>query len=117
MVINNTDLGRVESSLIMFVKTHRAFRLKYKKYMLNGQDQYEQYYDSISEYQPIKIFDVRSLQLDEGSAQFEQALQAKYLEWQKEIDLERGIIYSYGYIFGFCDKRAIVFFFITSFNC
>lgn len=110
MVINNADLGRVESSLIMLVKRHGAFRLKYKKYMLNGQDQYEQYYDSISEYQPIKTFDVRSLQLDEGSAQFEQALQAKYLEWQKEIDLERGIIYSYGYIFGFCDKRAIVFF-------
>ncbi len=100
------SLEVLKSSLKRLIECHNNFRLRYRRTTTS----YEQYYDETLELEPLKILDVRTLTASEGSKAFEDELQGIMTQWQSHFDIERGPLYSLGYIEGFQDNSARLYF-------
>jgi len=109
------DLDRLKTSISKLIEYHDNFRLKYKKEnelqgSRNSNAHYIQYYDESAKNEELKILDVRTLKAEEGSQEFEDKLHEVLTQWQNGFDLERGPLYSIGYIYGYQDGSARIHF-------
>ncbi len=85
------NIERLKSSLAQLIGQHDAFRLKFK----NG----VQYYDAEAPVEELKMFDIREGRLSEILT-----------GWQSGFDLERGPLYSIGYLHGYADGSCRIHF-------
>ena len=74
-------------------------------------DKYIQRYNkSLPTSTNIKVVDIRTLGVSEGSKEFIKKLQEILTEWQSYFSLEKGIVCSIGYIYGYSDNTARIYF-------
>ena len=105
------ELARLKISVEKLVKHHDNFRLKYKKNKdIADSNTYIQYYDSTAKTKELKILDINNIKLKYGTQEFEKQLQAILTEWQSSFNLEQGSLYSIGYIYGYPDDSARIYF-------
>ncbi len=100
------SLEMLRSSLKRLFECHNGFRLRYRRTTTS----YEQYYDETLELESLKTLDVRTLTSSEGSKAFEDELQGILTQWQSNFDIENGPLYGLGYINGFQDNSARIYF-------
>jgi amino acid adenylation domain-containing protein/non-ribosomal peptide synthase protein (TIGR01720 family) len=111
------DLDKLQESIAKLVNHHDSFRLRYKKaealplsnspeVVTDIRSQYTQYYDINAKAEKLKILDIKTLGAAEGSQEFEDKLQEILTQWQGDFNLERGPIYSIGYIYGYADGSS-----------
>ncbi|MFE2387730.1 amino acid adenylation domain-containing protein [Streptomyces althioticus] len=96
------DRGRLEEALRGLVERHDALRLRFREGV--------QFYDVEASFPGLRVMDVRGLPGGEGSPEFVGALRERLTGWQSGFDLERGPMASFGYLHGFSDGSARVFF-------
>ncbi len=96
------DLLKLQKSVVKLIDHHDNFRMRFS---LDNQ-----YYEAHAKSEEIKLLDIRTLGLVEGSAEFEVKLQEILTSWQSNFNLERGPIYSIGYIYGYADQSARIYF-------
>ena len=58
----------------------------------------------------LKILDIKLIQAREGSKEFEAELHKIFTNWQNGFDLEHGPTYSIGYVYGYKDGSARIYF-------
>lgn len=100
------NVERLEEAIVKLIKYHDAFRLGYKR--KNGK--ITQYYDDSICVEKLKRFNINSLSAEEGSKNFVDLLNAKLTEWQSNFNIERGHIYAVGYVDGYKDGSARIYF-------
>ena len=112
--VPDLDIDRLRLSVTKLVEYHDSFRLRYKK--VKGQEtsssshnNYTQYYDSNAKAEELRILDLGTL-AKEGSKEFKVQLQKILTDWQSEFDLEQGPTYSIGYVYGYRDGSARIYF-------
>jgi amino acid adenylation domain-containing protein/non-ribosomal peptide synthase protein (TIGR01720 family) len=106
--INELNIHKLEDSLIELIKHHDAFRLRYKTSDMYGE--IVQYYSNTNNFNKLQLLDVTTLGYDENSVEFRDALNDKLTEWQSSFSLEHGPVYSVGYLYGYKNKSARIFF-------
>lgn len=109
------DLNKLRISISKLVEHHDSFRLRYKKNKDSVVAQGAvantiQYYDSNAKIEELKTLDIRTLTAKQGSKGFETELQSILTNWQSSFDLAHGPVYSIGYIYGYSDGSAQIYF-------
>ncbi len=97
------SLKRFEELLPKLIKQHDMLRVRYVK---NAVGCMEQVYYAHLEPPKIKILDLSSLSEEEGARCLVTSLNA----WQSEFDIERGPLWQLGYIHGYSNGSARLFF-------
>ncbi|WP_164503864.1 non-ribosomal peptide synthetase [Rickettsiales endosymbiont of Stachyamoeba lipophora] len=105
--IPTLDIERLKNSLEKLITHHDAFRLRYRK-LADGN--YEQYYDSNVQAESLNILDLSKLSVQEGTEEFRLQLQQILTSWQSNFDIEKGPLYSVGYIYCYKDGSARLWF-------
>ena len=77
---------------------------------VNEHNGFSQHYDNDAPAEDLKTLDIRSLGAQEGSKEFEDRLHDTLTSWQSHFNLEQGPIYSVGYLYGYADGSARVYF-------
>ncbi|CAF4557720.1 unnamed protein product, partial [Rotaria socialis] len=101
------DQDRLEDSLIKLIDYHDAFKLRFKRV---GDVKYFQYYDDSVNFPgilPFNHLDVSSLGQSENSVILLRDILTK---WQSQFDIEKGPLWAIGYLNGFAEGRAQVWF-------
>ncbi|MBU6184664.1 MAG: hypothetical protein KGO98_05325 [Rickettsiales bacterium] len=101
------EINKLITSVKELISYHDAFRLRYRK---QGNGDYIQYYDDQALEEEIKILDIRSLKNKESSKEFYNELELILTEWQNGFNLAIGPLYSIGYIYGYKNGQARIFF-------
>ncbi|WP_259081427.1 condensation domain-containing protein, partial [Chryseobacterium sp. BIGb0232] len=92
------DKAIFEQSINLLIEKHDVFRMQYPKE--NGL--YSQQYGDEKAFAEISYLDVSSIHSDE--------LPEIFTGWQKQFDIEKGPLYHIGYITGYEDHTARIFF-------
>ncbi len=107
------EIKQLQRSVSQLIEHHDAFRLRYKKHISSRKagkspsvKYYTQFYDEQARILDIKALDIRTLA--EGSR--EQDLHDLLSSWQSSFDLERGSLHCIGYLYGYEDGSARIFF-------
>ena len=116
----NLDLAKLQKSLEKLVKHHDNFRLRYKnttnlgvinhEKVTTNSSNYIQYYDTNANLEELQILDLKTLGVKEGTKEFNIILQDILTKWQTGFNLEKGPIYSFGYIHGYADGSSRIYF-------
>ena len=96
------EIERLRISVAQLIEYHDGFRLRY-------QDR-SQYYDAKALAEELKVFDIRSFGVPEGTKGFDVQLQDLFTDWQSAFNLERGPTYNIGYLYGYKDGSARMYF-------
>lgn len=102
------EIDQLKTSLKKLVEHHDGFRLRYKKSRTD--ESYVQYYDAQASTESLKTLDIRTLKGKEGTEEFEFELQDILTGWQSYFNIERGPLYSIGYLYGYKDGSARLYF-------
>ncbi|CAM4834420.1 unnamed protein product [Rotaria magnacalcarata] len=101
------DEDKLKDSLIKLMEYHDTFKLRFKRV---GDMKYFQYYDhsiNIPVILPFNHLDVSSL----GQSQNSEILLHNILtKWQSRFDIEKGPLWAVGYLSGFAQEKAQVWF-------
>lgn len=104
--VPSLDLWKLKASLDKLICHHDGFRLKFKK----DHTEYYQYYAAIAEEEDINLLDVSTIAAMEGTDEFHFELNNIFTKWQSGFDLEQGTLYKFGYLYGYKDGSARIFF-------
>ncbi|WP_253267560.1 condensation domain-containing protein, partial [Streptomyces sp. NL15-2K] len=96
------ERGRLEGALRGLVERHDALRLRFRGGV--------QFYDVEASFPGLRVLDVREVAGGEGSPEFEGALRERLTGWQSGFDLEQGPVAAFGYLHGYRDGSARIFF-------
>ncbi|MFN7096498.1 MAG: amino acid adenylation domain-containing protein, partial [Gammaproteobacteria bacterium] len=102
------DMDRLKLSIDSLIFQHDAFRLRYRKQELDKK--YIQFYDNTAPVEKLKILNIDSLNAKEENSTFADELGAILTTWQSNFNLEKGPLYSIGYINGYADGSARIYF-------
>ena len=101
------DIDHLRRCLVQLVEYQDSFRLRYKH---DSSGKYVQFYNRDAKIEELKALDVRTLGAEEGTAEFNTQLHTLLTEWQSGFDLEKGPLWSVGYLYGYRDGSARVYF-------
>ena len=104
--VPSLDIEKLKRSLIKLIDYHDAFRLKYRK----GSEGYTQYYAIDGKVEELRILDIKTLEVREGSKEFSTELENIFTDWQSCFNIEEGPLYSIGYIHGYSDGSSRIYF-------
>ena len=99
------SLKDLQDCLTKLVAYHDAFRIRFKRKSTH----IDQFYNDSKDIDPFKTLDVSTLG-EEGSDIFNEKLQAILTEWQSKFNIETGPMYIMGYLYGYKDGSARVYF-------
>ena len=105
--VSNLDIVQLQRSIDKLALHHDSLRLRYKS---DRSGSYVQYYDNDVKGLELKILDIRALEAREGGQKFQGKLIETLTKWKSEFNLEKGPIYSIGYIYGYADGSARIHF-------
>jgi amino acid adenylation domain-containing protein/non-ribosomal peptide synthase protein (TIGR01720 family) len=105
--VPSLNISCLQDSIDKLVAHHDAFRLRYRE---ARETRYIQYYDTGYKPEKIKTLDLHKLSIKEGTPEFEEYLQWILTEWQSSFNLKSGPTYSIGYIYGYQDGSARIYF-------
>jgi non-ribosomal peptide synthase protein (TIGR01720 family) len=109
--VPNLDINRLQTAIVKLIEYHDSFRLRYKKIQsAQNKSRHEQYYDAVAKVGALKILNVRELKAKEGKENFEVKLEEHLTYWQSEFDIEKGPVYSIGYLHGYDDGSSRIYF-------
>ena len=101
------NLNKLKNAVVKLFEYHDVLKCSYYKI----KDKYIQRYNkSLPTSTNIKVVDIKTLGVSEGSKEFIKKLQAILTEWQSFFSLEKGIVCSIGYIYGYSDNTARIYF-------
>jgi amino acid adenylation domain-containing protein/non-ribosomal peptide synthase protein (TIGR01720 family) len=100
------DIKKLQSCIRELINHHDAFRLRYKK----NQKGFQQYYKKNDKCIDIKRLDIRTLNLSENCKKFTEELENIFTHWQSEFNIETGPLYQIGYVYGYKDQSARIYF-------
>jgi amino acid adenylation domain-containing protein/non-ribosomal peptide synthase protein (TIGR01720 family) len=103
------DIERLKKSIERLINYHDIFKLRYTKKSddnLGKQKIYNQFYDATSQMPGMKILDVSKLK----KASRDKELQRILSKWQSNFNLEKGPLHCIGYLHGYEDRTARIFF-------
>jgi amino acid adenylation domain-containing protein/non-ribosomal peptide synthase protein (TIGR01720 family) len=100
------EIEKLRECVNKLIQHHDCFRVRFKKITDSC---YHPYYDPDQEIETLSILDLKTLSF-ENSGDSEIALQKQLSYWQNNFDLEKGPLYKIGYIFGYLDGSARIFF-------
>ncbi|CAF3608137.1 unnamed protein product [Rotaria socialis] len=101
------DQDRLKDSLIKLMDYHDAFKLRFKRF---GDKKYLQYYEDSTNIPcvlPFNHLDVRTLGQNENT---DKLLHDILTKWQSQFDIENGPLFCVGYLNGFVEDKARVWF-------
>ncbi len=101
------NLDKLKVSIEKLFLHHDALRLRYRK---ASSDDYVQYYNEGIVAEKLKILNLKLLEFKEGTTEFDNNLQRIFSSWQDSFNFEYGPTYSVGYIYGYNDNSARIFF-------
>lgn len=110
---NVLDINRLQEAVDTLVEYHDSFRLRFRKLKnsVNSlKNEYVQYYQNSSPKERLKILNVQSWHLEEESEEFAIKLNDELTKWQSCFDLKNGPIYAIGYIYGYKNGNAKIYF-------
>ncbi|WP_186648867.1 non-ribosomal peptide synthetase [Fluviispira vulneris] len=99
------DIEKLKNSICKLIEHHDAFRLGYT---FENKTWKQSYLANIS-LPEIKYLDIGLLKEKEGTEIYNQKLIEIFTSWQSNFSLEKGFLFSFGYIEGFQDKTARIF--------
>jgi amino acid adenylation domain-containing protein/non-ribosomal peptide synthase protein (TIGR01720 family) len=105
----NLNINKLEFAIKTLIDHHDAFRLRYSR-SKKIDYKYTQYYDAKSKVEELKLLDIKTLKIKEDDKNFQKKLYQIFTDWQSGFDIERGPIYSVGYIYGYSDKSSRIYF-------
>ncbi len=100
------DIDRLKKAVSQLIKYHDSFKLRYKK----SNNKNIQYYDPTVNPIELELLDITKLGFLEDTKEFQIKLENIMTSWQANFNLEKGPICSVGYIFGYKDKTARIYF-------
>ncbi|CAM4844553.1 unnamed protein product [Rotaria magnacalcarata] len=103
----NLDMEQLKVSVTKLIAHHDAFKLRFK---LTIRGTYTQCYDSslvCGSNFPLNHLDIRSLEQSEDK---DRVLNDILTEWQSHFDIEKGPLYAFGYLYGFPENKARIWF-------
>lgn len=103
--ISALDLEQLGKAISSLVEHHDVFRLRYKK---DRRGTIRQCYDVTTKLEELRVLDVGTLGAKEGGKKFEERLQQVFTRWQSDFDVEKGPLYSIGYVYGYKDILVMV---------
>ena len=71
------------------------------------------YYDKNANIEELKVLNIKKFNIEgkeEGNDKFKRKLSNIFTQWQNKFDIEKGPIYSIGYIYGYSDGSARLYF-------
>ena len=98
------EVERLLKCVRKLVERHDCLRLRYKK----EDGKLKQYYSPLVEEIMLEELDVRKLSGDKE--EILKKLNHIYTDWQSHFDLENGPIFKVGYVYGYIDGSARIFF-------
>ncbi len=111
------DIDILKSCIKVLLEHHDAFRLEYNKINRNDRKEdenpsYTQYYSGQvhKDFETLKVLNVRKLRYRENTEDFNKELFDKLTSWQSNFSIENGPRYTIGYINGYNDGSARIFF-------
>jgi len=99
------DIQRLQKAVAKLIVRHDAFRMRFYQ-----GDRWGGYYAQEPKIRELKLLDIQSFGLTEDSTQFNARLDKELTNWQSDFNLEEGSHYRIGYIFGYRDGTARVYF-------
>ena len=116
--VPSLDLSILQISVAKLINYHDSFRLRYKENKDSVKNStkkdigtsYIQYYDNNAQLEELKTLDIRNLKTKEGTREFKKELQNILTKWQSNFNLEKGPVYSIGYIYGYKDGSSRIYF-------
>ena len=99
-------IEKLQSSVDILISNHDSFRIKFVKQTSS----IVQYYDINALPERVRVLDIRSVNFTENTAEYHDALQKIFTNWQNDFNIEHGPLYCIGYLHGFRDSTARVFF-------
>ena len=101
------DIEQLKASIDKLILLHDSFRLRFRR---EAEFKYVQYYDVNLSSSALKILNIKELGMLEGSDCFNRELQKIFTTWQSDFVLTQGNLYSIGYVYGFADNSARIYF-------
>ena len=105
--VRELDVERLKDAIIKLVSYHDSFRLRYRR---DKKGDYRQYYGDPEKIKDIEELDIRSIEGREEEKKFMIALEERFTDWQSKFDIEKGPLYKIGYIHGYEDGSARIYF-------
>jgi len=100
------NVEKLQESIRILVEHHDGFRLRFRK----AKGNHIQYYDLETKLENLKVLDIRTVKDKESCKEFENKLHEILTSWQSCFDLESGPLYSIGYLEGYEDGSARLYF-------
>jgi len=102
------NIEKLKTSILKLVDRHDSFRIKYKR---NDNNKIIAYYDKHAYVEELKILDIRTLRSsNKKSDEVNEKLQTILTKWQSEFNIEKGPLYSVGYLYGYEDGSSRLYF-------
>ena len=102
------DIKILEKSIYKLVCYHDSFRLRYRR---NAKGMYQQYYSVEKEkIKKVEKLNIKSIAGKEEEKIWLQELDLILTRWQSDFNIEIGPLYKVGYIYGYEDGSARLFF-------
>ncbi|MDA0939158.1 MAG: condensation domain-containing protein, partial [Proteobacteria bacterium] len=101
--IPELDIKKLQNSVDKLIAHHDALRLRYRRSKGNN---YVQYYDDEVKSVNISTLDIHTLVEKEGTKKFKERLEELLTSWQNNFHLEKGPMFSIGYLYGYKDGSA-----------
>ncbi|NDB85091.1 MAG: gramicidin biosynthesis protein, partial [Alphaproteobacteria bacterium] len=108
------EIDKLQISINKLIEQHDNLRLRYKRVNNLVSEglvcSYTQYYDFNDKVPGLKVLDIKTIKAKEGSKEFKNKLNEIMTKWQSGFSLEEGPLYSIGYIHGYADGTARIYF-------
>ncbi|NQY10032.1 MAG: amino acid adenylation domain-containing protein [Flavobacteriales bacterium] len=95
-------VDKLEAVITDLVNHHDVLRLNFSREQSDFKIQWKQNYQAKTKINPVKILDLRDCK--------EEEVHDVFTEWQSGFDLEKGNLFQIGYVTGYKDKSARIYF-------
>merc|ERR1712113_857048 len=106
--VSELDIDKLSEAVGKLVIWHDALRMRYEIIKENGSIRYMQYYTGKEEVK-LKLLNIEIIK-DKDDEEKQKIISEELTKWQSNFDLKEGPIYSIGYINGYKDGSARIYF-------
>lgn len=105
--VQELDINKLNQAIHALIQRHDTLRLAFRKSEENG---YVQYYRKSIKTVPIEVLNIQTLETKYPTERLETKLFQILTQWQSQFDIDSGNLYKIGYLHGFSDHSARIWF-------